>query len=54
MKLSLMAFVFASPLSHTSAIPGYLAIHGAMQKVLQKSGKQYKYHVLDCILGPLR
>ena len=35
-------------------MPAYLAIHAALQKVLQKSGKQYKYHVQDCLLGPLR
>jgi len=36
------------------AIPEYLAIHASMQKVLQTSGKEFKYHVHDCILGPLR
>ena len=30
------------PSPTTAAIPAYLAIHGAMQKVLQKSGREYK------------
>lgn len=37
------------------AIPEYLAIHAAMQRTLQKSEDRakYRYHVMDCIDGPL-
>jgi hypothetical protein len=55
LEVSVMASVtslFSS--SFSSAIPEYLAIHASMQKVLQTSGKEFKYHVHDCILGPLR
>ncbi|GAX82194.1 hypothetical protein CEUSTIGMA_g9622.t1 [Chlamydomonas eustigma] len=32
--------------------PDYLTQHAALQKVLQKGGKQYRYFVMDCYLGP--